>query len=98
MSKMDELDGKISGIGLLVFEPISGFSVDNECNGILKGTLKWKELPYTPDKFLGFMDKIANLLSGDEPDFNPDCPYCKRDLSMISMKEESENDLRLTAV
>ena len=81
--------GEISGMGLITFDPDQGFKVDNESNGILKGSFKWEEITYEPNKFIGFMGKMAQLLANPEiPDFNPDCPYCKRDLLMMNWDKQ----------
>jgi hypothetical protein len=92
MNGHEKLDGPISGLGLIIFDPCLGFSLDNN-NGVLKGTITWEPLPYTPDKFVTFMQQIANLLSKDEePDFNPNCSYCQRDLVMIEQGRKIDGD------
>jgi hypothetical protein len=95
-----KLDAPVSGIGLIIWDPNKGFSVDKDGDGILKGAFTWKRLPYTPEKFIEFMDKIAALLTNkDIPDPDPKCTYCARDLIMqnwdnyqITEKKEEEED------
>lgn len=100
MYDYSKLDAPISGIGLMIWNPDKGFSVNNNGDGLLKGTFTWKQLPYTPEKFIQFMDKITNLLTNKEmPEPSPECTYCKRDLIMmdwdnyeITKKKEEEKD------
>jgi hypothetical protein len=89
MHECDRLDAPISGIGLVIWDPNKGFSVNKDGDGTLTGTFMWKPLPYTPEKFLEFMDKIAALLtSGEIPDPDPKCTYCTRDYIMMNWNNQ----------
>lgn len=82
MKTNEGLDAPISGIGLIIFDPSLGFSAEDE-KAALRGTLTWKPIRYTPDKFEEFMLEIAGVIaSPDEPPFNEECPYCQRDKYM----------------
>jgi hypothetical protein len=75
-----DFKGRITQLGLIIFDPCNGFDISKPCEAALNGTITYKSISFVPDKFDKFLDKIAGLVAEeDEPDYNSECAWCQRD-------------------
>lgn len=88
MNPDELLDGEISRLGLVIFNPRKGFEAHKDGTADLKGDFLWQEVPYKPQKFVRFMREVAESLSGAEPEFNPNCKYCVHDAEILKRYTE----------
>lgn len=67
----------ITRLGLLCVEPVD---IDRDGHGRIRyaGEVTWMEVPKNEDKFLGFIQQVARVLSAPEPPAPAEkCSFCK---------------------
>ena len=72
--------GKVSKLGLLVFEPdrfVQRHGKDDHINGYFGGALHWIDIPRNDDRFLQFLDQVVAVLEQPAPPAPAHtCGYC----------------------
>jgi hypothetical protein len=86
-------NGLIRSLGLFIFDPNDGFNINNLDKTAFIGSLKYKNVIYTPNNFIKYMGKVADLLyKEDEPEYTKDtetskmCEWCERDMQIRENK------------
>ena len=67
----------VDGLGLAVFEP-SEFAYDCENGASLNGAMRWVDMPREGDRFMSFLDEVAQVLEQPHaPSASGECQYCR---------------------
>jgi hypothetical protein len=67
----------VDGLGLAVFEP-SEFAYDCENGASLNGAMRCIDMPRNDDRFISFLDEVAEVLEQPHPpSASVECQYCR---------------------